>query len=99
MSDKHTPGPWRVQATGHSFVVEANTHTEVISVDENGDPCRWSEYNEATARLIAAAPDLLEALKLMVAMAETGMCDFNPHDEYVMDKAKALIDKVTGWTS
>ena len=96
---KHTPGPWRVQATGHSFVVEAHTHTEVISVDENGNPCRWSEYNEANARLIAAAPELLEVLRLMVAMAETGMCDFNPHDEYVMDKAKAVIDKATGCTA
>ena len=67
---KHTPRPWRVQATGHSFVVEEHTHTEAISVDANGNPCRWSEYTEANARLIAAAPELLEALQRLSAQCE-----------------------------
>lgn len=53
MEMKHTPGPW-----------------EVISADwdENGD-ARYSlngikEVNICDARLIAAAPDLLEAIKV-----------------------------------
>ena len=71
MSDKHTPGPWRVQATGNSFVVEEHTHTEAISVDENGNPCRWSEYNESNARLIAAAPELLDALRMWLDIHDT----------------------------
>ena len=105
---KHTPGPWVVSADPLHF----HSLTTVIggkeSLQKNGPPqqmivqvggfAEWQEA-EANARLIAAAPELLEVLRLMVAMAETGMCDFNPHDEYVMDKAKAVIDKATGCTA
>ena len=91
----HTPGPWRVQATGHSFVVEAHTHTEAISVDENGNPCRWSEYNEANARLIAAAPELLEALQRLSAQCTRLRLPGQPETD-AERTARAVIAKATG---
>lgn len=63
MNTKHTPGPWRVLAHGGAtYEVESHTHTESRGIDCNGMPCQWSDHTEATARLIAAAPELLEAL-------------------------------------
>lgn len=92
---QHTPGPWRVQATGHSFVVEAHTHTEAISVDANGNPCRWSEYNEANARLIAAAPELLEALQRLSAQCERQRMAWQLESD-AEKTARAVIAKATG---
>jgi hypothetical protein len=67
MSNKHTPGPWLVRDTG-----EVGTCTELVAIvfpcrskDERGEffyEPGEKEENEANARLIAAAPELLEAL-------------------------------------
>jgi hypothetical protein len=56
----HTPGPW-----------EIDTHHGIAVHGEIGRVCRLPAYNtprllrqaDANARLIAAAPDLLDALK------------------------------------
>jgi hypothetical protein len=69
MELKHTPGPWSLKDwTAHdqhgaieacgTQVVDANGH--LVSAATVEDP---SEGEEANARLIAAAPELLEALK------------------------------------
>lgn len=54
---KHTPGPWFVD--GVRFVRQEPSPRHVI--------CRLptTTRNEGDARLIAAAPELLEALRLM----------------------------------
>lgn len=72
METKHIEAPWRVAAFGDaSYRVESHTHTEVFGEDATGQKCVWSEHTMATANLIAAAPDLLEALQfLMVASGE-----------------------------
>lgn len=91
-----TPGPW-TQGTSNAgrSCVWLDGHIE--PEETMGPDNTWIDCcTEANARLIAAAPELLETLKLMTAMAETGMCDFNPHDEYVFNKAKSLISKLTG---
>lgn len=62
MTAQHTPGPW-TQGTSENGVecVWLDGHTE--SVRGMGDNGTWIDCNtEANARLIAAAPDLLEAL-------------------------------------
>ena len=63
----HIEAPWLVTVLGDSFRVQPHTHSDVICDDENGESCQWSEYNIATARLIAAAPDLLHACRSMLS--------------------------------
>ena len=58
---KHTPGPWRrakykVFSAGESLV--ANTRSTGLA----------SDADEANARLIAAAPDLLEVLSIAIEL-------------------------------
>jgi len=72
---KHTPGPWTAEPNGGDdddmrrlyICTDMGARTalaEAYSVD-HGDP-------EANARLIAAAPDLLAALKEIIAGAKRG---------------------------
>jgi hypothetical protein len=59
MSASHTPGPWRAEPCGDGFVITYNDAGNwLATVWEDGDG-----NEEADARLIAAAPDLLAALK------------------------------------
>ena len=59
---KHTPGPW--MADSHYPSVSAPTAPNLALCNDHAIP--MSE-RIANARLIAAAPDLLEALKEVVA--------------------------------
>jgi hypothetical protein len=66
MKEQHTPGPWRVTEdnTQHRpfFIVRPeNSGTPIAEVYSSGD---------ANARLIAAAPDLLAALRWLLDIAE-----------------------------
>ena len=65
MTIKHTPGPWFTHREGFSTVyVEARIGGGLIQeVAACGPTAEGHEQQEANARLIAAAPDLLEALK------------------------------------
>ena len=94
METKHTPGPWRVLAHGGAtYEVESHTQTESHGIDCNGFPCAWADHTEATARLIAAAPDLLRELlrltDIVVAHADILDCDA------AIDAATAAIAKAT----
>lgn len=59
---KHTPGPWEL----NSFAVEAplDGGTEVVAHVYNDREAPPTGSARANARLIASAPDLLEALVL-----------------------------------
>jgi hypothetical protein len=86
---KTTPGPWKFGYT-HDLkdpVIFGGCDEIVCTLNEG------VSINDGN--LLASAPELLETLKLMVIMAETGMCDFNVHDEYVLNKAKSLISKLS----
>ena len=67
---KHTPGPWKAK-TVKALGIYANNDQQ-IAVVHNEMPRggrRQDDYNieEANARLIAAAPDLLEAAKVLIS--------------------------------
>lgn len=65
---KHTPGPWVVKSARSGFYVESQFDVIVDSLDESG---RYGAIDdEANARLIAAAPELLEALEKLYALVE-----------------------------
>lgn len=86
---QHTPGPWKVNGNidWGRFCID----------DEGGRPVATTEQRHgdhefatnANARLIAAAPELLEALQ---AMFRT----YNHGSNAVLNKARAAITKATG---
>ena len=94
----HTPGPWKLRRAEtvleHDFILRAGPHTIAWSVpraDRNNT--RKKSVHIANARLIAAAPELLEALKL-IANAENSALDL----AYCKGIARATIAKVSGET-
>lgn len=93
MSSKHTPGPWVV--TPHP-----DTHVDVFGVGEIMDDKEMQyalshtfcyQNAEANARLIAAAPELLEAL--VIARDYAAYAQAEPGDLALID---AVISKATG---
>jgi hypothetical protein len=85
---KHTPGPWRFDGHG----INGNDGTRIAKVSNTnphqGDGRTRDTEFDATSRLIAAAPELLEALKEVVAISD------RKHDAW--DKARAAIAKAEG---
>jgi hypothetical protein len=63
----HTPGPWRIDRRGsHNPLIE----TDGLTVAEVLDDCHPdAEQQEANARLIAAAPELLAACQAAIDAA------------------------------
>lgn len=101
MNAKHTPGPWRiVEDGGFRGIFHLGTGRKVAAVIGS---IREGEHIEANAHLIAAAPDLLEALRKVSAALEavyesemewTGEWDMLPPD--ALEMAKAAIRKAEG---
>jgi len=82
---KHTPGPWEIN---EQYII-ARSKRGLRTI------CQWGSYtDEPDARLIAAAPDLLKALKVLVALHGNG-----PGDSVSMDNARAAIAKAEGRSS
>ena len=59
---KGTPGPWKVNTIGQHWNNKSLTHIEVTFGMEGERVCD-TVYEMADANLIAAAPELLEALR------------------------------------
>lgn len=88
MTTKHTPGPWRFKP--HS--VDSNYMLIFCSPDQGeGDNLR-GYCGEANARLIAAAPDLLEALQRLVMDGDVR----DSAGKGAINEALAAIAKATG---
>lgn len=87
MSAKHTPGPWKWD--GHYVTDETNT---LISIDGIAQPHGClpdDDVSRANACLIAAAPDMLEALKIYIACRDAGQSGAeNDAIESAIDKAE-----------
>lgn len=87
---KHTPGPWSVVDQGERVMVECgDEHADWICEVTGG-------FRATNAQLIAAAPDLLEAL-IELTMATLTIPDIPPGPMAgIWDKAEAAIAKATG---
>lgn len=98
---KHTPGPWRTKREGFSTIyVEAPIGggwvQEIAACGPTND---GSAQQEANARLIAAAPELMEALQGLVAVLDRQL--HSPHAAErasPLGRARAAIAKATGDT-
>lgn len=91
----HTPGPWHIQDDHGKRWIETNGNDDTIA-EIHRRRRMGSVYSceeaDANARLIAAAPDLLEALEEFMAHGEQAF----GHDFEVMVKARAAIAKARG---
>lgn len=84
---KHTPGPWKID---YGYNRSINFIGPCVPDQYAGSS--WLQVTEANARLIAAAPDLLDALK---GMLEVFGDEFGMGDSSVCDDARAAISKAT----
>lgn len=66
MTTKHTPGPWQVQS--YWIIGCTEDSWDIMAVANQYSPSRVAKVfrSEADARLIAAAPDMLDALRKAV---------------------------------
>ena len=104
---KHTPGPWEwTDHAGYELPVDSTLDVAVLQ-QENGNPSKAVlEYVEfgladnlaANAKLIAAAPDLLEALQAMILMTRRGSVVYllSTEQEAVLAEAEAVVARVEG---
>lgn len=97
MGAQHTPGPWGISSQSVSTIKQfdfmGETSVLIASAQGHDNSGFFPSYDErdANARLIAAAPDLLEALKGVLRVADRATDEF--------DAARAAIAKATGSAS
>ncbi len=95
MTTQHTPGPWRVGDAGYT-----------VFGPPNGNPSPKSialVRNKENARMIAAAPEMYEALTAIIAGFRSGelkvtkkrWAESDPCNPALV-KAQAAINKITG---
>lgn len=66
MEAKFTPGPWFTSRPHGTIYIEARLRGTTLQEVASVGPTETANQQEANARLIAAAPELLEALSKMV---------------------------------
>lgn len=84
MSDKHTPGPWH-EGSHRSIESQIGTICEVYSHMGIAEA-------DANQKLIAAAPELLDALETLVRYAQGG----DMPSMQAMNRARAAIANAGG---
>jgi hypothetical protein len=95
----HTPGPWEVRWGCNVFAKRADTGSEGVVAacgghSSNKVACR--PENEANARLVATAPDLLAALVRLVACPDVNLDMLSPETIVAADQARDAIRKARG---
>lgn len=97
MTANHTPGPWYALRGQRNISIRHKTGDKLLPMVNVASvrgyfptDCPYGS-SEANARLITAAPELLEALQLLLEQ------DDNGEDEiWVRNKARDAIAKATG---
>ncbi|WHL17665.1 hypothetical protein [Stenotrophomonas acidaminiphila] len=89
---KHTPGPWCVEGVGIRALVRAGINGVIVAVRHRLS----AQEHEANARLIAAAPELLETLEPFAhaTLTHTGQVIGLTREDF--ERALAAIAKATG---
>jgi hypothetical protein len=96
----HTPGPWttRDRVISNRLVMMSNDCVEVVNENGSGVAYLYKEnfgqngMDAANARLIAAAPELLEALYAALPALES----IHENGAPILDKVYAAIAKAEG---
>src|SRR5215813_7422945 len=93
MASKHTPGPWAV------YRHDGSNRLDIMAADGDGEG-GWIAHDisspgterEANARLIAAAPEMLEALREVTKQ----LAWYAGHKPELTERARALLARVDG---
>lgn len=88
---KGTPGPWFITGSMTKYIearIDGGMIQEVAACGPTHEDNGYGAQQNANANLIAAAPELLEALQEVVRISD------RKHDAW--DKAKAAINKALG---
>jgi len=98
---KWTAGPWSVTDRGDLLRIREEASDAVIATtDDGGHPDETifdHEQQLANARLIAAAPEMAEALQQgVVAILATNPMDRTEAEQVFLDRAQALLAKING---
>lgn len=91
----HTPGPWLITPDFKTAVNAGRKHVAMVNFNSTTDAEKRvaGEEHEANARLIAAAPDMFEALQGLVSFFDkTGFTT-----EFLSD-ARSALSKAQGTT-
>lgn len=99
MASKHTPGPWAVHPVDDTMVAHQlpdGTWQEIANTDgDYNQPDTWP-IMEANTRLIAAAPELLEALRPFANMDFLIIGGGSEAVIAMCDRARDAIEKAEG---
>lgn len=104
MDCKHTPGPWVVSAKSRTTIKQADFlgETNVLVASASGHPNSglFPTDEEAihNAHLIAAAPDLLDACRVMLDHVGYASCESSVQRQGLQKMLRAAIAKATGQT-
>jgi hypothetical protein len=105
MKEKHTPGPWgqeNAMSSDHEAIryITGPDCEDVATVHQKKlygtNEYMSQETALANARLIAAAPELLEAAIMLLERLEVYHNCGRIHEDMVIDDARRAIAKVTG---
>ncbi len=92
---KHTPGPWIHLKKGYEYEILCNKRNDVLADVYDHFKNKNESELEANARLIAAAPELLEACKRALQQLDESL----PTDEgnkMAVKRCKDAISKAEG---
>ncbi len=98
---KWTPGPWTAKWSKYeegNFIVQAGMPSNRVMAEFNGDGDGPDGQSLADAHLIAAAPDMAEALKAAIAISDRNVGDGGRTEEcqQVYDQCAAALAKARG---
>lgn len=104
---KHTPGPWILSEyeVRHPITLELHKGCEIFCKDNNRVVCEIPDYHfhkedvasqSADARLLTAAPELLEALEYVLSMWGDYLPAGNSNAMKAIKQARAAIAKARG---
>lgn len=88
-TNSHTPGPWTIhdQVDSEGFTIIKGQGLRLAKVT-NSEP----DWAEANAHLIAAAPELLEALEAAaVSLSSVGLWEESQHARAAIAKAEGRV--------
>lgn len=90
MTHTHTPGPWHITDEGSQIVIQtfSDHPTGTLARIYRADELAYSD-----ARLISAAPELLEALQMLIPQEPQ---EADSYDRAMWKAARAAIAKATG---